>query len=235
MIELPSRIALCGVSRSGKSTLGNAFGLRFGYSVTAFADPLKRAAREVFGFDMEHLYGPSEAREVPYTNFTFSGHCFQCNRQCDNLGSTGWYCPKCCASYPRHVTPRLALQTLGTEWGRKLCPEIWTEACFASMREDRSYVITDCRFDNEREAARAHQSCVVLLLRGLAQSTSPHPSESGIREAAKRPELFDIVLDNREGGPRENFDSLVSKMKKLGAPRRAGITWRKYKDKEETR
>ena len=235
MIELPTRILLCGVSRSGKSTLGDSLNARFGYQVSAFAEPLKQAAKVIFGFDEEHLYGPSETREVPYPRFKFSGHCFECHEECINLGSAGWYCPTCCAKYPRHITPRLALQTLGTAWGRRLCPDIWAEACFAAMRPDRAYVVTDCRFSNERVAGRDHGGCVVLLQRGLEESHSPHPSEKEVRDAAAIPELFDVVLDNREGSPRENFGKLVDALCQLDHNRRSVMKMRAFEDREETR
>lgn len=233
MIKLPRKIVLCGVSGSGKSTLGDHFNNRFWYRGTAFADPLKRAAQEIFGFSDEHLWGPSSSREVPYTAFEFSGFCFQCQDACtgperhlhlkDEEEFFDWEalvakhsedpdfyrCDTCGAQYGRYITPREALRTLGTDWGRKFCPDLWANACFVKMDPKHSYVVTDCRFRNERHVASRYRACTVLLLRGLETSTSPHPSEAEVRSMAQSPDLFDLVLDNREGTATENFEKLL--------------------------
>lgn len=58
-------------------------------------------------------------------------------------------------------TPRFAMQTLGTEWGRDIIgPDFWTgiwrESVFAALNEGaKGIVAEDCRFPNEAEAIRA--------------------------------------------------------------------------------
>jgi hypothetical protein len=216
MIQLPRRIVLFGVSGSGKSTLGNNLHQRFGYCSIGFADPIKRAAKEIFGFADGHLYGPSPLRETPYEAFKFGGVCPSCLEDCyyTNPESSEeekrtWLCESCETAYPRYITPRLALQTLGTEWGRGLCEDIWARACFLHMRPLASYVVTDGRFINELEVAHANGACTVLLRRGLSTSTSSHPSEQEVRTMAVRPDLFHIALANDTGSAEENFELLL--------------------------
>ena len=55
-----------------------------------------------------------------------------------------------------HVSLRYVLQTLGTEWGRKLIhPDLW---CNLGLRQcvdpETVYVLTDVRFLNEEQAIR---------------------------------------------------------------------------------
>lgn len=49
-------------------------------------------------------------------------------------------------------TPRYAMQTLGTEWGRDLIGEHFWVAAAIARAGDRETVITDARFPNEVEA-----------------------------------------------------------------------------------
>jgi hypothetical protein len=52
-------------------------------------------------------------------------------------------------------TPRWAMQTLGTEWGRQLIhPDLWVKATMLALskRVEGDYVIDDVRFQNEADA-----------------------------------------------------------------------------------
>jgi hypothetical protein len=231
-MAVPRKVVLFGVSGSGKSTLGEGLRTHFGHYVVAFADPLKHAAKAIFNFRDEDLWGPSHTRETPYPEFEFSGWCFECSGQCvgperylsllklDDEEAVElsriqhaedkdyWRCGCCNATYPRYVTPREALKTLGTAWGRRFCRDVWAASCFYRMNHNLFHVVTDGRFWNELNQAKKHHACTVLLKRGLAQSTSPHPSEAEVREMALEPGAFDIVLDNREGTPEQNLRRL---------------------------
>ena len=99
---------------------------------------------------------------------------------------------------PRFVgkSPRELLQTLGTEWGRKLVAEdMWVR--IADQRLDRleyddtPAVIADVRFDNEAEWIRERGGEVWLVQREPDGPTHAHVSESGIS-----PHLIDRVIDN---------------------------------------
>jgi hypothetical protein len=248
LITLPKRIVLCGVSHSGKSTLGDNLQRHFGHICTAFADPLKRAAQAIFGFQDDHLWGTSHTRDTPYPAFEFSGWCFPCQAPCvgPERHAHGapldtqpedthdwWRCDLCGTFYDRYVTPREVLKTLGTEWGRRFCTNVWADACFFKMRPSLSYVVTDGRFRNERNAAVHHRACVVLLERGLATSTSTHASEAEVREMAQDRSLFDVVLDNTEGSAEANFEKLVTLLAGLrgAAGTRSLIEWHRYEDR----
>ncbi|MEQ9565485.1 MAG: hypothetical protein RLN85_06675 [Pseudomonadales bacterium] len=82
---------------------------------------------------------------------------------------------------PRHLlggkTPRFAMQTLGTEWGREMIsPDSWTNA----WEENHPYgdvVCEDVRFANEADAVRSVGGIVVRILRGEDDEAILHPSE----------------------------------------------------------
>ena len=53
-------------------------------------------------------------------------------------------------------TWRRAAQTLGTEWGRSLDPDIWVKLALMQITGRTNYVISDVRFENEATAIRRH-------------------------------------------------------------------------------
>lgn len=66
------------------------------------------------------------------------------------------------------ATPRVAMQTLGTEWGRTLSPDFWVNlwktraAGFLALGRD--VVIDDCRYPNEAEAVRSLGGFVIEIV-----------------------------------------------------------------------
>lgn len=84
---------------------------------------------------------------------------------------------------------RDAAQLLGTEWGRRLDPDIWVkithQKVWAALREDpmTPWAITDVRFENE--AGQIHRDGgFVLHIRGraenMAEANVKHASENGV-------------------------------------------------------
>lgn len=92
-------------------------------------------------------------------------------------------------------TPRHAMQTLGTEWGRGcIGAEVWVSAWKREV--DRvlaaggRVVVDDCRFQNELAAALVRGGGAVRLVRAGA-GTVPHASEVGLAGLA----LPEIIND----------------------------------------
>jgi len=81
-------------------------------------------------------------------------------------------------------TPRWAMQSLGTQWGRDLLtPELWVNAARhrVKMFQDigATPVFDDCRFDNEARMIRELGGLVIEITRpGLIRGT--HESERGV-------------------------------------------------------
>ena len=91
---------------------------------------------------------------------------------------------------------RHLLQTLGTEWGRKLIhPDIWITC--AQKHIDNlstvgfsSFVFTDVRFENEVRFIRTHAGTIIHLT-GRGGIPGNHESESGVKQLPA-----DWVFDN---------------------------------------
>lgn len=99
----------------------------------------------------------------------------------------------------KHATPpvlcgktvREALQTLGTEWGRKIIgEEIWVRSTVQQVQEAledfyngtiSGIVIDDCRFDNEAMAMRQLGATIIRIEREAAE-VMLHESEKGVSE-----------------------------------------------------
>lgn len=94
-------------------------------------------------------------------------------------------------------TPRIILQTLGTEWGRNCVGEgIWTEIMknrLLSASTPQLVLIDDLRFENEALMLKKFPNTYIIQVdRYLAETTTdPHPSERGIPS-----NLIDLKLLN---------------------------------------
>jgi hypothetical protein len=113
-------LGLCGVAGAGKDTVADFLVAKRGCVKVALADPLKRICREVFNFSDDQLWGPSESRnalDLRYRRFPDNEYV---SREIDAqvLGFD---------SGPKFLTPRFALQQLGTEWGRRCYDNVWVE------------------------------------------------------------------------------------------------------------
>lgn len=80
-------------------------------------------------------------------------------------------------------TPRWAMQSLGTEWGRNLIADdlwinAWRAACDRVPKSAKGIVADDVRFENEADAIRAYSSTakVVRIVRG-SRDAGDHASE----------------------------------------------------------
>lgn len=76
-------------------------------------------------------------------------------------------------------TPRFAMQTIGTEWGRMTIDEdMWTNAWRAALPAAGGVVVDDCRFDNEAAAVKAAGGFIVRIVRpGAGAGAAGHSSE----------------------------------------------------------
>jgi hypothetical protein len=97
-------VGISGQAGSGKDTCADYLIKNYGFVRVAFADPMKRFVQDVFDFTDEQIWGPSEKRNAEDLRY-FRGD----------------------GRMPHHLSPRLALQTLGTEWGRDCYPNVWVE------------------------------------------------------------------------------------------------------------
>lgn len=122
------------------------------------------------------------------------------------------------------ISPRIALQLLGTEYGRAFKKDMWTSLVLdheiPSIKSGRGYknnigtiprrgkvfngaVITDCRFISELEAVQAIGGYVIKLIRNskkggsITAGVADHSSELELRNIPDS--VFDMVLALDDG------------------------------------
>lgn len=90
-------------------------------------------------------------------------------------------------------SPRQIMQTLGTDWGRKMVhPDLWlTMASQALINNGPGMVIADVRFDNEAEWVRKMGGRIIHVERGARPEVAEHESENGVKALPE-----DLVLVN---------------------------------------
>lgn len=121
---------ICGFIGSGKSTVGDMLVNNYGFTSISFADSLKDAVSDIFGWERPLLEGDTKE-----------------SREFRELIDPWWT-----EKLGYEVTPRKMLQKMGTEAGRNVFGDnIWVESTFQRMYDGRNdkFVITDCRFRNE--------------------------------------------------------------------------------------
>lgn len=137
-------IGVVGFAGSGKGTVSDLLVDNYGYKKMAFADPVKDATAVIFGWDRSLLEGDTdESRAFRETPDAFWSERF------------GF-----------EVTPRWALQKMGTEGGRDTFHDsLWVTALERRIDCD-NIVISDVRFPNEIKKIKSLGGYVVRVIRG---------------------------------------------------------------------
>ena len=110
------------------------------------------------------------------------------------------------------ITPRVMMQTLGTDWGRSLLPDLWLRVWQHELDDSANTVcVPDIRFDNEAELVRELGGIVIHIRRKPTAdmlAVPAHASEAGItcvkgdiifrndRGIEKMAQLAASILDN---------------------------------------
>ena len=157
-VHPPRIIGFSGLKYAGKDTAGSAFVER-GWRLMKFAEPMKIMLAELL-----------EYRGAPRDEITAM------------LEGDLKEVP---TPYLDGRTPRHALQSIGTEWGRVLMfKEIWTNSLVDRVKSwggTPCVVITDVRFHNEATAIKALGGQVFRII-GRGATGDLHPSEREIPE-----------------------------------------------------
>jgi hypothetical protein len=140
-------IGLVGFIGSGKGTIADNLVQRHRFVKESFADSVKDSVAAVFGWHRHLLEGDTpDSRKWRETKDEWWSNA---------LG--------------KEVTPRWALQLMGTEAGRDVFhPDIWVHTAFRRMDWNPldHYVIADVRFPNEIKAIQKYGGKVVRVTRG---------------------------------------------------------------------
>jgi hypothetical protein len=204
-------IGICGFIGSGKDTVADYLVNLHHFRRESFANSLKDAVAQIFGWDRTMLEGRTkQGREWREQRDEWWSH---------RLG--------------QEVTPRLMLQLWGTEVCRRsFHDDIWIASLENKLRNSQDdIVITDCRFPNEIKSIKAAGGKIVRVMRGAEPEWYDHavkynagPTQIGWtlgKEALNRVGIhaseyswvgtkFDAILDNNG-----TLDDLYNKVKDL--------------------
>lgn len=193
-------LGISGVAGAGKNAVATILEENHGFVSVALADYIKRCVKDIYGFSDEQLWGPSHFR---------------------NAGD-----PR----YPRAdgtlLSPRMALQVFGTEFGRFCYENTWADKCLQvslgllSQAEAGSWYtaklgvhsvdaaegnpnpirgvsIPDVRFRNELEAVKAAGGRVIRVIRpGAGLEGAAGAHASETEQASIQDNEFDAVIVN---------------------------------------
>jgi hypothetical protein len=161
-------VGVTGRKGHGKDTVARMIANE-GAAVVRFADPLKQMLRAYYAAH----YVPNDTVERKIEGDLKEVPC-------------EWLCGR---------SPRYAMQTLGTEWGRgQMHPDFWTQSYLNRVLRFSHVVTPDARFENEAEVIRRIGGKIVSVdasLRVPLNEFSHHSSEAGIPAS-----YVDVVVDN---------------------------------------
>lgn len=227
-------IWLGGQAGSGKDTVGSYIAKCYGGVCVAQADPMKRFASKVFGFSDEQLWGPSASRnavdERTVTDKLAISKAFghagddRNNEILTVIVPAGsprahrrlelWF-EKLYHSLENGIplSPRLVLQTLGTEFGRTVSKDMWSRYAIETCRQllcggfsytpagglvddetNQGYdfaTITDGRFRNEATNVRMRGGVALRIVR---DTDTQVVDASGVKGHVSERELGGIPL-----------------------------------------
>jgi hypothetical protein len=111
------------------------------------------------------------------------------------------------------ITPRWALQSLGTDWGRNLIrKDIWIlraqEEIKKNADEGFGTIISDVRFDNEADVIRSRNGSLICIRRPTLDTSLDrynHASEGGINNIYE-----DVVIHNN--GTLQQFKQKITEV-----------------------
>lgn len=138
-------IGIIGLKGSGKSTLAEILENKYDFVSDSFAKPVKDIASIIFNWDRYMLDGITQE-----------------SREWREKKDEEWS-----KILGKDITPRLALQMIGTEFGRNLiCEDIWIESL--KMRsKNKHIVISDVRYINEAESIKKSGGILIKICRGI--------------------------------------------------------------------
>lgn len=254
-------VLICGEAGKGKDTVAGIIQkLSPSTQALAQADPMKRFCAQIFGFTEDQLWGPSESRNAVDQRFAdiipwikadeaiaMYGKAW-CRSLLDDEKLTAdaydrlytWFAALKEAHAPnrrerpeprRDLSPRIALQLIGTEWGRYVDEDMWARYAVKTARKllsgkhyyDRRLgalpykadtkipefvLVTDGRFPNEvagMAAAAGHRLLVTgPVVSALAGGVPGHSSESLLSQIPRHWFTAELYNDKQRGfGPLE--------------------------------
>jgi hypothetical protein len=193
-------IAFSGTKFAGKDTAAEALIRSHGFKRIGLADKLKDICSEVFNIPRQHMDDPT-MKEAPFTLAVSIGtvHIDTLLRILARDGYDFEFYSTyelLCKNFLGKIltTIREVLQVIGTDLCRTyIKDDIWLQYAKSTiLNHEGDLVITDARFQNEREFLAKLGAVMILIVRPGFENKSTHISENQLGF----PEDYDVIVTN---------------------------------------
>lgn len=238
------------IAGAGKDSVASRLVKKHGFVRIGLADPLKRICQEVFEFTDEQLWGPSEMRNAPDFRYPRGSEKYRTAHRAEL--DAAWNNENDPAQFAMHkrladgyaqegwLSPRFALQQLGTEWGRFCYTNVWVDYALRAAKQlaeggfyydektgVRSFptvegvmepktnaTFSDLRFYNEYKAVREAGGKLIRVRRKIdtvfRDTHLDKGHQSEVELVTLADECFDHVIENF--GTLDTLDLLTDRM-----------------------
>lgn len=159
-------IGITGKAGVGKDTVADELWRKYAFTRIAFADPMKRAAQEIFGLTDAQAWS-RDLKEVPIEYWGMS---------------------------PRRIFQLIGTEAMQPTFGKDVWVRRWLLS-YNLVKDSDHVVVPDVRFDHEAKMIQALGGFTLLITRGvesnLEQTAQAHISEAGINK-----DYIDLVIRN---------------------------------------
>jgi hypothetical protein len=189
-------IALGGKAKSGKDTMADILVKRHGFAKIALADPLREICSEVFKMPY-NMFLDQDKKDAPMDKIELDFHDIDKIRHyvTEKWGyEVNEEAREDMENYHGKVfkTPRDILRCVGTNLLRDhVSQELWLELAVSRIKDaGGKVVVSDCRFENERDFFRKCGALLVLIKRNDNGNSEEHEFNLGSEDE------YDVVFDN---------------------------------------
>jgi dephospho-CoA kinase len=168
----PKIIAICGLKRSGKDVIADYLVEKYGYEKIKFAEPLKNAVKELFGFTEDQV-GDSDDKDIVDCRWNIT--------------------PRKALQFFGTEVMQYKIQELLEGIDRSF----FAKSLVNKITTDKNYVISDLRFLHEYEEI-IRCGCSVYVIR-IERDTLDNVNDTHVSEIEYKTIPYDIIIKNNEG------------------------------------
>ena len=239
-------IGVLGQQGAGKDTVSDYLVNNYDFEKVALATPVKEIVKDLFGFTHKQVSGSQKDKNKEDPRFSRKNptHVEEWNKVLYNVKHQGIFvCQSILDRLSKKVShedlysslvkwaddfykesrkggegvsPRRALQSFGTDWGRKAYRDMWVDLLWSSYEsslESQDIVISDLRFLNELESIRTKGGHLIKVSRKSKESWLGVLNHISEQEQTHIPEsMFNFVICN-DGSYNELYNKVDDYMR----------------------